>query len=60
MDQVNITRGQLRELAKQDKDVTVLATNTDARMILVVDTRYIGDEDKRRWLMPNGRERKDG
>lgn len=57
MDQVKITRLQLRELAKQDEPIIVVANNTDTGMICVARDKY---PDKTKWMLPNGKYQKEG
>lgn len=59
MDEVSLTRGQLRELAEKDQDVTIEAVNTDAKMILVVPTKYRGTASKTKWMKSDGKFRKE-
>lgn len=58
MDQVEITRAQLKALADKGEDITITAVNGDARMILYSRTRYIGNAREAKWMMPNGKDRK--
>ena len=59
VDQVRLTRGQLKALAEKNEDVTILNDNQDAKMLLVVPSKYEGDSSEWRWMLPNGRYRKD-
>jgi hypothetical protein len=57
MDQVKLSHFQIRSLAKQDVDVVITATNDD--IIFVEPEKAVG-EGKGKWMMPNGKWRKQG
>lgn len=58
MDNVYLTRSQIKVLAKLDKDMVVTATNEDMGLIFVEPTQYIG-AGKGKWMTANGSYRKD-
>jgi hypothetical protein len=59
MDQVTLTRRQLRVLAAEEIDYTITAVNTDAQLIFVEPTKYLG-QGKGVWLTPAGLKRDGG
>jgi hypothetical protein len=54
MDQVKLTRSQLRALVKGDADVVITATNEDAGLILVEPLKFVGT-GKQKWMGKDGR-----
>jgi hypothetical protein len=59
MDQVRLTRRQLKILADKDVDYTITATNEDGGLIFVEPTKYVG-QGKGAWLKADGRTREGG
>jgi hypothetical protein len=57
MDDVPMTRAQVKALHELAVDVTVSAVNTDARMIYVERTQYRGKPGEGKWMLANGRPR---
>lgn len=58
MDEVTITRAQLKALHEKQEDITITQANGDARMVLYERTRYRGNRKEAKWMMPNGKDRK--
>lgn len=59
MDEVHLTRRQLKVLAEKGVDYTVTAVNGDAQLIFVEPTKYIG-QGKGKWLKADGTPRDGG
>jgi hypothetical protein len=58
MDQVKLTRMQVKQLADQDEALIITGTNEDSGQIFVEREKYIG-AGKGKWMQPNGKYRKD-
>ena len=56
MDQVILTRAQLKVMSEKGKDLIVTGTNEDAGLLYVEDTKTVG-QGKGVWLAKNGRTR---
>jgi len=59
MDQVKLTRMQVKHLAEQDEGLYITATNEDTGQIFVEREKYVG-QNKGKWMLPNGKYRKEG
>jgi len=59
MDQVKLTRMQVKHLAEQDEGLYITATNEDTGQIFVEREKYVG-QNKGKWMLPNGKSRKEG
>jgi len=59
MDQVILTRRQLRTMAEKGIDYVVTAANADGGLIFVEPLQYIG-QGKGKWLTESGRVREGG
>lgn len=57
MDEVKLTRAQLKALVKQDQDVTITAVAGDHDMIYVERTKYRGNRGEGKWLKGDGKYR---
>ena len=59
MDQVKLTRMQIKHLAEQDEALIITGTNEDTGQLFVEREKYVG-QNKGRWMLPNGKYRKEG
>lgn len=57
MDDVTLTRAQVKALDKLNADVCISATNADERMIYVERVKYRGKPGEGKWMLASGRPR---
>ncbi len=56
MDQVHLTKNQLKVMAEKNTDFVITGTNEDAGLLYVETLKDVG-RDKGKWLGRNGRTR---